>query len=404
MRLVIVVLVVLLAACGAGPLGGADSTNVPHLDVSTSTSVRASSTSSPLVAPGDGARVRVTGFLQADESGIVEVCPWDADCPGIVVDGAVTAGAGALVELVGIYDGRSIEVEQWQVMDSPFDAPDYRNPCGLEGGGSGNPPDGATETLNQIAGRHPDRFAGMWWDAANHVMTLWFTGTDLDQIEAEVDSEVSMPVCVHGGAGLTDAELGEIQSALLEVVDPELLAVGSFSTDVVRNRVEMSSEFYDTPTREAVTGAFGDAVVVHAFIEVLDGPVDLLPDPIPAVEGDLALVTQQHRGGGGMAALGRFELRYDPELECVYFPGDEETNSGEPGTGGRTLPVWPFGYTAVGGPVTVYDYDGVVRATEGDLIESGGGFVSVEFVDAAELCGATGAWIMSSPPIVVDPG
>ncbi len=345
------------------------------------------------------------GFLQVDESEIFEICPWDADCPGIVVEGAVTAGVGAFVELVGVYDGRSIDVEQWHEMDSPFESPDYRNPCGLEASGSGNPPDDATEAVHRIAaGRHSDRFAGMWWDAANQVMTVWFTGTDLDQVAAEIDSEVSMPVCVQGGAGHTEAELGEIQSALLELVDAELLAVGSISTDVVRNRVEVSSELYDAPTREAVTGAFGDAVVVHAFIEVLDGSVDVLPDPVPAVEGNLMLVTQRHRGGGGMAALGRYELRYDPELDCLYLPGDEDGNEGEPGTGGRTLPVWPFGYTATSDPVTVYDYDGVVRATEGDLIESGGGFVPVEFVDASDSCGATGAWIMSSPPIVVDPG
>jgi hypothetical protein len=402
-RLVIVGLVLLVAACGAGPLGGIDSTDTSPIDVSTSTSIRASA-SSPFAAPGDGARVRVMGFLDSDERGLVEICPFGADCPGIVVEGTVTAGAGSFVELLGTYDGRSIAVEQWQVVDSPLDVPDYANPCGLEGGGSGNPPDDATEALNRVADRHSDRFAGMWWDAENRVMTVWFTGTDLEQIEAEVDSEVSMSVCVHGGAGHSEAELREIQSALLELVDPELLAVGSFSTDVVRNRVEMSSELYDAPTRQAVTGAFGDAVVVHAFIEVLDGPVGLLPDPIPAVQGDLELLTQQHRGGGGMAALGRFELRYDPDLDCLYFPGDEESNGGEPGTGGRTLPVWPFGYTATSDPVTVYDYDGVVRATEGDLIESGGGFVSVEFIDASESCGATGAWIMSSPPMVVDPG
>jgi hypothetical protein len=40
-------------------------------------------------------------------------------------------------------------------------------------------------------------------------------------------------------------------------------------------------------------------------------------------------------------------------------------------------------------------------AEEGDVIQMGGGFV--EHVTENELCGAGGAWIMSSHPEIVNP-
>ena len=71
------------------------------------------------------------------------------------------------------------------------------------------------------------------------------------------------------------------------------------------------------------------------------------------------------------------------------------------GGGGRTAPVWPFGYTAASNPLRIYDQDGVLVAREGDVIQMGGGFV--EYVTDQELCGAAGAWIMSSRPVLIDP-
>jgi hypothetical protein len=113
-----------------------------------------------------------------------------------------------------------------------------------------------------------------------------------------------------------------------------------------------------------------------------------LPEPIFAVEGDVDILTSRVRSGGGMAALGVFELRYDPELNCVYFPGSEE------GDEGRTVPVWPFGYSATSDPMTAYDYDGNPVVSDGDTIDLGGGFVGIEFVDG-NTCGADSVWIVS---------
>jgi hypothetical protein len=89
-----------------------------------------------------------------------------------------------------------------------------------------------------------------------------------------------------------------------------------------------------------------------------------------------------------MDALGEFTIGYDAELNCVYFPGDEN------GAGGRTVPVWPFGYSATSSPLVIYDYDGNVLAGEDDEIELGGGFVAAGFVEG-NTCGAAGAWIVN---------
>ncbi len=155
-------------------------------------------------------------------------------------------------------------------------------------------------------------------------------------------------------------------------------------------------EYLDADTRSQGERAFGRAVEFYAFIEVLDGTIADLPGQTPAHPGDVELLTQPNRSGGGMGALGTFELRFDADLGCVYFPGDE-TDAGD---SGRTVPVWPFGYTAESDPLRIYDHDGVLVAQEGDVIQMGGGFV--EYVTDRELCGAAGAWIMSSRPVVVD--
>jgi len=58
---------------------------------------------------------------------------------------------------------------------------------------------------------------------------------------------------------------------------------------------------------------------------------------------DIELLTQPTRGGGGMDALGTFEVAFDANLNCVYFPGDGDVAPDE----GRTAPIWPFGYPPI---------------------------------------------------------
>lgn len=50
---------------------------------------------------------------------------------------------------------------------------------------------------------------------------------------------------------------------------------------------------------------------------MMNAPLSDLPDPILAVEGDVDILTSRVRIGGGMDALGIFEVLYDPELNCV---------------------------------------------------------------------------------------
>ena len=400
--LVLLVLLILLSACASEPLpleGEAATTTVNP--------VAPASTAPVLdVADTDGVRVAITGFLSPGQDGIAEVCPGTGGpCPGVLLLGGAPSldDPSNMVRLIGLYDGRNIFVEEWDEV-VPAET-DFTNPCGLSATGFGNPPDGAFEAVDREVAGSRDRLAGMWWDSSNQVMTLWFTGDAVDDLRVQLEAAASgeMALCVVGGAMYSEQQLLQIQSDLDRFIDYRALGVQSTSTDIINNRVEVSSELLDEPTRLTLEAEFAGAVVVHAFIEVLNGLVADLPDPLPAIAGDVELVTQSTRAGDGMTALGRFVVMFDADRGCVYFPGDEESNNGEPGTGGRTLPVWPFGYTAQSDPLRIYDFDGNLLAAEGDTIEMGGGFVSAEFTDVENDCGATGAWIASSPPVVVTP-
>ena len=399
---VLLVLLILLAACASEPLPlegeAATTTVIPVAPASTAPVLD--------VANTDGVRVAITGFLSPGQDGIAEVCPdTGGPCPGVLLLGGAPSldDPSNMVRLIGLYDGRNISVEEWDEV-VPAET-DFTNPCGLSATGLGNPPDGAFEAVDREVAGSRDRLAGMWWDSSNQVMTLWFTGDAVDDLRVQLEAAASgeMALCVVGQAQYSEQQLLQIQSDLDAHIDFGALGVQSTSTDIINNRVEVSSEFLDEPARMALKTEFGGAVVVHAFIEVLNGLVADLPDPQPAIAGDVELVTQSTRAGGGMSALGRFVVMFDADRGCVYFPGDEESNNGEPGTGGRTLPVWPFGYTAELDPLRIYDFDGNLLAPEGDTIEMGGGFVSAELTDVENDCGATGAWIASSPPVVVAP-
>lgn len=97
------------------------------------------------------------------------------------------------------------------------------------------------------------------------------------------------------------------------------------------------------------------------------------------------LVTQPEGPANGEDALIRGFLRFDPERDCVYLgpagaPFRDRLDE-------RTLPVWPYGYTAEGeaGEVRVYDEAGNLVAKEGDPITAGGGYH--EAPAGAAMCG-----------------
>lgn len=123
-----------------------------------------------------------------------------------------------------------------------------------------------------------------------------------------------------------------------------------------------------------------------------DPPPDV-PAAFPAGE-PVELLTVDDPRASGMEALGTFELFHDDELNCLYTPSED--NNGEPGTAGRQVIVWPFGYTAVaqGDVVTVFNADGKAVTTTGVVFQIAGGGGAF----AADYCDAVGVWYASSEP------
>jgi len=390
----VVAALLVLAACSAEVL----SDGAPSPD--------ATSTTRPIpdVARPDGSvLVKVTGPLQVGPGGFQEICAGPGDpCAGIPLAGEVVEpdSDAAVLQVTGWYDGSQLLVIESEIpASSPFNDSDFSTPCaGLQGRASVNPPDDPMNAIVAYTETIPDRYAGRWWDRANAVMNVWLTGQDIEshRLALEHAAGDDLAVCVIDGAEYSEATLLEIQTRLFEVVDQEATATWATSVGTLTNRVEVMMEYLDADTRSHVESEFGKTVEFYAFIEVLDGTIADLPGQAPAHPGNVELLTQPNRAGGGMGALGTFELRFDAELGCVYFPADETDAGGS----GRTVPVWPFGYTAESNPLRIYDQDGVLVAQEGNVIQMGGGFV--EYVTDQELCGAGGAWIMSSRPVIVD--
>lgn len=383
-----------LAACSAEVLS--DDATAPGATSTTDTV--------PSVERPEGSvLVKVTGPVQVGAGGIREICAGQGDrCAGIRLAGKVHEpdSEAAVLQVTGWYDGSELLVIASEIpASSAFSESDFSTPCaGLQGRASVNPPDDPMNAIVAYTETIPDRYAGMWWDRANAVLTVWLTGQDIDNHRTALEQAAGndLTVCVIDGAEYSEATLREIQTRLFEVVDQQATATWGTSVGTLKNRVEVMMEYLDANTRSQVESEFGKAVQFYAFMEILDGVIADLPTQKPAHPGDVELLTHPNRAGGGMEALGTFELSFDADLGCAYFPGDETDAGGS----GRTVPVWPFGFTAESNPLRIYDQDGVLVAQEGDVIQMGGGFV--EYVTDQELCGAAGAWIMSSRPVVVE--
>ena len=112
------------------------------------------------------------------------------------------------------------------------------------------------------------------------------------------------------------------------------------------------------------------------------------------VEGSVDILTAESDTDEGMQALSGFTLHHDPDLNCLYH--DEPDNNGEPGTGGRVVIVWPFGYTAVidDGEVAVLDATGTAVARTNNTFTIGGGGRGANI----DHCNAIGIWIANGPP------
>jgi hypothetical protein len=256
--------------------------------------------------------------------------------------------------------------------------------------GTGNP-DSYIETLNSYTQGVQDVFAGMWWDQNTSVMTLWFVGDDVEGHRRAIEEATGTTdeICVSGGARFSEAELLEAMETLSVLTDSrgEPLATSGYGINTLANRIDLGLQEVDRALRSTIADAVGERVSLFPYVELINDTLADLPVPIPAVSGNVDLLTSHLRFGGGMAALGHFQVGYDSDLNCIYFDGSE---IGE----GRTVPVWPFGYSAINDPVEIYDYDGQLIATQGQMLELGGGFVGVELVEG-NTCGAVSAWIVS---------
>ena len=388
-----------LAACSA-EIAAEDPTST------TATTGTVATTTTTTVAgerPAGAVPVKATGVLSSRVDGTLEICPGQGDtCAGIRLTGDIASPDTdpPVIQVTGWYDGAELSVTTSEIPDlSPFAETDFSTPCeGLNGTASVNPPNDPFEAIVAYTETIPERFAGMWWDRASAVMTVWLVGSDLEEHRLAIEEAAgnNLTVCVTGDADFTEADLLDIQQRIHDIIDLQTTAMWATSVDTLTNRVEVMMEYLDGPTRKAVSDHFGNAVVFHAFLEILEGTIADLPDPVPARPGDVELLTQSNRAGGGMEALGTFEVEFDEELHFVYFPGDEFSADGS----SRIVPVWPFGYTAESNPLRIYDQAGELLAEEGDTIQMGGGFV--ENVTDQELCGSGGAWIMSSPPAIVE--
>ncbi len=365
------------------------------------------STSQPAAPPDGAILITAFGVVQPRDDGSLEICPAPSDeCAGITIDGDITPPDTDLpvMKLTGWYDGAALTVTASEVPDlSGLTDRDFTTPCeDLRGSGSvGNPPTDSEDAVWAYLETIPDRYAGRWWDATNGVMTIWMTGEDVADHRAALEAAAgeNERVCVIGGADYTEAALIDVQGQLFDVIDMEATALSSSSLDTLGNRVEVTLEYLDAPTRAQIERQFGDAVVFIPFIEVLEGTIADLPDQVAARPGDVELLTNSTRAGGGMDALGTFEVRFDAERRCVYFVDGGDDTGGD----GRTVPIWPFGYTATAVPLQIFDQDGRLVAREGDVIQMGGGLVGPPSDDRPENCTATNVWIMSSRPEVVGP-
>jgi hypothetical protein len=390
----VALLTLIVAACGE-PGPGATTTLSPE---PTTTLASIPTTTDAVEA---GVEVMVTASAVRQPDGSIELCPpgMTAACPGIILVGEIDPALLATdeetryVRVSGRYDGHSLQPSSAPVAFEygPASTGDFASLCpDLRGTPSVNPDDALTQAVTDYAMSQPD-YAALWWDRERAVLTVWFKGEDVSAHQTAIaDLAGEEPVCVVGGATYSEAELMEAAQLLDDFADSRGLPLATFGYGVggLSNRIDLPLEEIDAETRSALADLVGDRVVPFPYIEMVNAPLSDLPDPILAVEGDVDILTSRVRTGGGMDALGRFEVLYDPDLNCVYFSGSEE------GDAGRTVPVWPFGYSATSSPFIVYDYDGAAVAGEGDTVELGGGFVGTDHIDG-DTCGADGAWIVN---------
>ncbi len=191
-------------------------------------------------------------------------------------------------------------------------------------------------------------------------------------------------------AGDVDTPLEELESVLEDAAErwpdwgDEGWVVLSGTIDIGTGRVVIAFDEIDPRLRDEVESTWGETIDIRANVEVLDGTVDLLE--LPPEPGEIPIATQP-RGSAGMGDSGRFTLRYDEQLDCMWFEDED---------GARVKPIWPHGFRAQPDPVRVLDGAGRDLAAAGQSFEVSGGFGRVlPDSDDPTDCGATEVFVIS---------
>jgi hypothetical protein len=350
---------------------------------------------SPPAAPSPAPKparvaVTITGVLSRGPDGLLEICPGESlrPCPGVRVVGELSPALvssqepALIVRLTGTYDGAELTVSGGtpvgpgrRSFTPPLECPTPRRKLPAVHMAS----TAADARRTELERRHPERFAGGWWDRQRGVYTLWFTG-ELNEAE---EPRARDGVCVVGGARYSMRELRARWDQILPLLEElGVLLVGG-GPDVSKNRVLVQVENIDQARLARVHAAGAGAVDVLSFIELAADPLEDLPSP--PTRGDVPLITSPLRSSYvHMHALGRFDVRLDEAARCVYL---QKTQPNE-----RLLPLWPFGYAAYTGPLRIVDFDDVEVARTGEAVAFGGGYLPLPAALRDRACGAESAW------------
>ena len=334
------------------------------------------------------------------DGGAVTWCPGSAaheDCAGIPVTGLSSAAIDALDQSLawqveGLHDGVTVRATG---EPEPVDGaePDFTTPCAdLRGQSSeaGNPNVDAQEAVQRYLATIPDRHAGIWWDSSNSVLTVLLTGDDVDEHRAALEDAVGDrgTVCVVGGARWSFAELEQMQQRALDIAIAEGMGPWGGGTDIVSNRVNLEVERSDAGTVDRIREEAGEAVRVRSFNRGARGHDRRPASTTQTRRRGVGDGQYPQRCGHGRAGHVHGPLRFRTALRHGEFASE------------RVGLVWPFGYWAESDPLRVYDQDGQLVASEGDVLESGGGQVPR---DGPEVCGTSEAWVVNGRPSVVGP-
>jgi hypothetical protein len=327
MRIALIALLLLLAACGeqASTRPAAPSSS-PASDAPVVPSP-SHAVSSP-AAPADGVVVVLTGTPVVAGDGTVEWCPpvivepvadavdrnlRDPDvsgslgrdsCLGYSGNIPVTGLSAGTIKAFdqsegwraeGIYDGGAMRAtaEPKPMKLWGYAAPDFTTPCAdLRGPSSGASEEphplqidaAAREAVNRYLATIPDRYAAQWWDGANAVLNFLLTGEDLADHRLALEAAVGdrAQVCVVGGARWSYAELDRAQRRASDIAHEEGMGPISNGSNSVANRVELDVTCSDEATVERIKQQTGGAVRVRSFLVVRDATLDDLRARMPA--------------------------------------------------------------------------------------------------------------------------